>query len=245
MINFQDVYFESIDSTNEEAKRNISKYPHGSVLYTNTQTAGKGRLGRTWTSPPDKNIYMSLVIKNDKLHPDSVNAYVQIASLAIYECLKKHAIHHLRIKWPNDLLVGDAKIAGILCEGIFEQNKMTSLIIGAGINVNMTFGDLKNLGRPATSLLLETSTPWNRDSLKDEILDQFQKFYQVYQEKPEKISEAWMMGAQLEGKTVLFTNDKQESYLGEVHGFKPDGSIMIRTNGTILIFHAGELTIKN
>ena len=54
-----------------------------------------------------------------------------------------------------------------------------------------------------------------------------------------------VMDAAAEGKTVLFTNDKQDSYLGEVHGFKPDGSIMIRTNGTILIFHTGELTIKN
>jgi BirA family transcriptional regulator, biotin operon repressor / biotin---[acetyl-CoA-carboxylase] ligase len=245
MIKLSYFDFDSIDSTNEEAKRNIGQYPHGAVLYTNTQTAGKGRLGRTWTSPPDKNIYMSLVIKNNALSPQCVNSYVQIASLAIYETLKKHQIQGLRIKWPNDVLVEDAKIAGILCEGIFEQNKMSALIIGTGLNVNMTYGDLKNLGRPATSLLLETSIPWNRQSLKDEILEQFEKFYDLYHHNAKEISEAWINAAQLRDKTVLFTDDKGYSYLGKVHGFNDDGSIVIHTNGTNLIFHTGELTIKN
>lgn len=245
MIKLTEIDFESIDSTNEEAKRNIAQYPHGTVLYTNTQTAGKGRLGRTWTSPPDKNIYMSIVIKNDDLSPHCVNSYVQIASLAIYETLKQHQVQDLRIKWPNDVLVGDAKIAGILCEGIFEQNKMTSLIIGAGLNINMTYGDLKNLGRPATSLLLETSIPWNRSSLKEEVLGHFKSFYDLYHRNAKDISEAWINAAQVRDKTVLFTDDKGHSYLGKVHGFSQNGAIMIDSSGTILVFHTGELTIKN
>ncbi|WDE97232.1 biotin--[acetyl-CoA-carboxylase] ligase [Lentisphaera profundi] len=244
MIDYTNFYFDSIDSTNEEAKRNIANYPHGSVLYTNTQTSGKGRLGRQWSSPPDKNIYMSLVIKNDDLSANCVNSYVQLASLAIYNSLNQKSLDELRIKWPNDLLVDQAKIAGILCEGIFEQSKMTSLIIGMGINVNMTFSELKNLGRPATSLLLETAIPWNRESLKNEILDQFKKLYTEYYDQASAISELWMNAAQLKNKTVLFTNDRKESYLGTVHGFSNEGAIMIQSNNNILTFFTGELTIK-
>ena len=188
----------------KKPKRNLAKYPHGSVICAATQTSGKGRLGRIWSSPPNKNIYMSIVIKRNDLSPSAVNSFVQLAALSIYNSLKEMSISGLKIKWPNDVLVNGAKIAGILCEGVFKQDKMTALIIGIGLNVNMNVKDLSKIGRPATSLLVESSVPWNCLKIKNTLLEKFLCNYTLLDENKYKISELWLQAAKLKDKNVIF-----------------------------------------
>ena len=156
-----------------------------------------------------------------------MNSYIQIAALAIYDSLNDKNISGLRVKWPNDLLVNDSKIAGILCEGIFEQGKMTALIIGIGLNVNMEINELRKLNRPATSLLIETAVPWNCENIKNTILEKISHYYAVLIQKPTEITELWLAAAQLKNQTVLFTDDNNDSYFGTVDGFAHDGAIIL------------------
>mgnify|MGYP001288733886 CR=1 FL=1 len=174
MIDFRLFHFTEIDSTNNEAKRNIFQYPHGSVVYADAQTAGKGRLNRTWMSPPNKNLYLSLILKEADVGYENLNSYVQIAALAIWKTLIDLGIAKALIKWPNDVLVDESKIAGILCESVMKKGKIEALIIGIGLNINMTKEDFLGLNRAATSIHLELGLPYKDMDLFEEVMHDWQ-----------------------------------------------------------------------
>ncbi len=146
------IWLDEVDSTNRFALENFDALPDGSMIAALRQSAGRGSKGRQWISPPDVNIYASMVLKGFDF---TVPQAAWIGSLAVLEVLRTHAPRlDFRVKWPNDVLCGKKKIAGILCESRYGRSG--GIVIGAGVNINMDPASLREIGRPATSLYAET-----------------------------------------------------------------------------------------
>jgi BirA family biotin operon repressor/biotin-[acetyl-CoA-carboxylase] ligase len=149
-------------STNDAAKKWAKEgAPDGAVVIADHQTAGRGRLGRSWHSPPGVNLYLS------RIYRASFDLLPLQGALATREAIQTHLPSDLTaaIKWPNDILVDEYKVAGILCE-LFED----AAVIGIGINVNVTEFP-QDLRRPASSLRMLTGAEQDRDALLKTVLD--------------------------------------------------------------------------
>ena len=241
MLDFKLFHFPEIDSTNAEAKRNIAEYPHGSVIYADSQSAGKGRLNRNWISPPHKNLYLSVVLKETDLGYESLNSCVQVAALAIWQTLVDLGIHQARIKWPNDVLIQDKKISGILCESLLKQGQIEALIIGIGLNILMDQNDFSELDRAATSILLELHSTLSIDEILEKLLIQLNYYYQVFKKSPQELTENWLEASELKNSLVQFTTDQGQSIIGLMQGITPEGALIIENKDGIHSFYTGEL----
>ena len=167
-------YFPTIGSTNDAASALAAGGAHeGAVVIAETQTAGRGRRGRRWCSPPGSGLYVSLVLTpcRARLAPDRAAALTTLAAgLALAEAVEAATGLRPDIKWPNDLLVGRRKVAGILAEGVAGPARtIESIVLGYGINVGQT-AFAPELGDRATSLELELGRPVDRAMLCAETL---------------------------------------------------------------------------
>ena len=144
------IYLPEVDSTNLWAKHNLDKFGPIGAVYTTHQTAGRGRLGRSWLDAPHKGLYYTAVIKTDLAQPSTLPLF---ASLAVCDALKQRYGIDCQIKWPNDLLLNGKKIVGILCEVAPDGH---SLVVGIGINLAQPQEYFDMAGLPhGTSLLLQ------------------------------------------------------------------------------------------
>ncbi|MCD6115823.1 biotin--[acetyl-CoA-carboxylase] ligase [bacterium] len=156
--------FNELDSTNKKAFSMRNRLKHGDTILARSQTLGKGRMNRTWFSKPGKSLCFSIFIERDRIEP-LFFLVTQIASISVAETLEELSIEP-SLKWPNDVLVNGSKICGILAQGDPSCNCM---VLGIGLNVNLTKKDLQqyNLDNNATSIEIETGKENN-------IIDVFQ-----------------------------------------------------------------------
>ncbi len=145
------MWFKSLDSTNEEARRHISDIDNLSVLSALEQTAGRGQRGNTWTSNAGENLMFSIVLKSPVLKAEDHFALNEIAALSVADFLSTYGIK-AEIKWPNDIYVGEKKICGILIENSFRGKTISSSIIGIGLNINQRNFNV-NLPNPTSMVL--------------------------------------------------------------------------------------------
>ena len=145
------IWLQSVDSTNEEAKRHISDIDNLSVLSALEQTAGRGQRGNTWTSNAGENLMFSIVLKSPVLMAEDHFALNEIAALSVTEFLSTYGIK-AQIKWPNDIYVDEKKICGILIENSFRGKSISSSIIGIGLNINQRNFNV-NLPNPTSMVL--------------------------------------------------------------------------------------------
>ena len=192
------MWLDSVDSTNSEAKRRISDIDNLSVLSALSQSEGRGQKGNKWSSLPGENLTFSIVLKFGeqtvgKAGPGvAENAGLSVAgklqlvvaareqfvlteitSLSIVEFLSRHGIK-AKIKWPNDIYVGDKKICGVLIENSLRGENLSSSIIGIGLNINQRNFDV-NLPNP-TSMVLETGFEEDIKGCLEEFMDIFQDY---------------------------------------------------------------------
>ena len=177
------IWLDTTDSTNEEARRQILSLDNLSVVSAYSQTAGRGQRGNTWSSSPGENLTFSIVIKygHEYGHIMPMRACDQFtvseaAALAVVDLLASHDIES-KIKWPNDIYVGDRKICGILIENSLRDGFMSSSIIGIGLNVNQTVFD-PSLPNP-TSMALTGKTQTQSLSLEP-LLEEFVDIFKGY-----------------------------------------------------------------
>jgi BirA family biotin operon repressor/biotin-[acetyl-CoA-carboxylase] ligase len=149
---------DTLPSTNTALKDRLAAgepLPDGTVLVARRQIAGRGRKpGRTWVAPADANLTASMLLILDADQRDQLGPLSLVAGLAIHRMLGRFDIS-ARVKWPNDVLVDDAKIAGVLIEVVNLPANQIGVVIGIGVNVNMDVEDLAGIGRPATSILAQ------------------------------------------------------------------------------------------
>jgi len=166
------IYFDTLESTNKYAKENISVLNDRDVIFTTNQTNGKGRETRIWNSSNDS-LTFSLVLKDNY----SLTHFKDISLMmgaSVYLTLVKY-LKNVSIKWPNDIYVNDAKICGILLEGV-SFNELEGIIVGVGININNDNSLTKLVtNKKVTSMYLETNTKYDIKVILNEVLDNFYK----------------------------------------------------------------------
>ncbi|HNT99017.1 MAG TPA: biotin--[acetyl-CoA-carboxylase] ligase [Elusimicrobiales bacterium] len=161
-----------LDSTHAFALREFSRLPDGAVVTALRQDAGRGRLGRTWLSE-GKGLYFTIVLKPAAPSPEILPCYTHLLALAVCSALERAGLAP-SIKWPNDVLCGGGKLAGILAEAVIAQGRPDGAVVGAGANLYQETADFAGLDRPAVSaaMLLGGAGP-ERGAFLREILDAF------------------------------------------------------------------------
>ncbi|WP_042685677.1 biotin--[acetyl-CoA-carboxylase] ligase [Caldalkalibacillus thermarum] len=176
-------YFEEVESTQTIAHRLAREgAPSGTVVLADHQQAGKGRLGRSWFSPKGTGLWMSLLIR-PHIPLTSVPQLTLLTSVAVLRAVKQLVSIPLHIKWPNDVLCGQKKVAGILTELDAEADRVRYVIIGIGINVNQQEEEFPTeLRTKATSLRIEAQKALSRKELAIAILQEWEKLYGLYEQ---------------------------------------------------------------
>lgn len=174
------VHLETVDSTNRMAMELGGKgAAHGTVVIADRQTKGSGRLGRAWVSPHGVNIYMSVIVR-PAIKSESATLLTLMAAVACVKAIGTISGIAVGIKWPNDLIVADKKLGGILSEMKSSDGKILFAVIGIGINVNYKPEDFPpDLRAIATSVTNETGKEESRENLIAEILNQMDCWYGI------------------------------------------------------------------
>ncbi len=220
--------FDAVESTNTEANRLAREgAPEGTLIVANTQTKGRGRLGRSWISPPGSGLYLSIILRPDcpsnRFPRLTLTAGVAVASAIQQTGMKP------QLKWPNDILIADRKVGGILAEAVFNQKRIDFAILGIGINVNTKRGELPVSVRSlATSLRLSLGKPVSRMYLLQTLLYLLEPWYEFFCTGAfETILEAWCEFDNTLGRVVeVFLPERR--LVGVAEALEPDGALLVR-----------------
>jgi BirA family transcriptional regulator, biotin operon repressor / biotin---[acetyl-CoA-carboxylase] ligase len=235
------MHFPSIDSTHLCALREASHLADGAVITADFQTAGKGRYDRSWISAPGDSLLLSLVLR-PAIDPDDVVLLTPVLSLAILDLLADQSLA-AEIRWPNDIVVGGRKLAGILAESSFAGGALEHAVVSVGINVNQDANALAAIDRPATSLFAETGVRRRPSTLLDALLAHFDALYETFlAEGFAPLFPRWRAKQILLGKRIRIEVGS-EQHEGMVTAFNVDASItLLDASGRETSFHAGEVT---
>ncbi|HJT65617.1 MAG TPA: biotin--[acetyl-CoA-carboxylase] ligase [Pyrinomonadaceae bacterium] len=234
--------YESLPSTNTEVARLAGEgAEEGLAIVAGEQTAGRGRLQRAWSSPKGAGLYFSILLR-PKLALDHWPLITFVAALATGDALLEASQVQTDIKWPNDLLVNERKICGILAEAI-ETPTGRAVVLGIGINLtNEAFpAELINV---ATSVTNESGRPAEREAILTALLQALARWYSLFQEPDgaEKIAAAWSSRSSwATGKLVQVTNG-DETLQGRTRGIENDGALRLETTQGIRLIRAGDVT---
>ncbi len=239
------IYFLETDSTNTQAKRlGDEGAAHGTLAVAEKQTGGKGRRGRRWESPAGSSIYMSILLRPDIL-PNQAPMLTLVMALSVAKAIQICVGEEALIKWPNDIVVNDRKVCGILTEMSTEIQWINHVVIGTGINVN-TENFPAEIAETATSLYLESGKRQKRSLLTAEILRQFERYYSLFLDAGD------LSGIQEEYNSLLVNFGREvrvlepgHEYNGVAGGINETGELLIHTkDGQIRQVYAGEVSVR-
>ena len=237
-------FYPNLTSTNDTAyKMAIDGCPEGTAVVADCQSGGRGRLGRKWISPSGVNIYISIVLR-PPLTPLEAPRITLVSALSVVETIKEISPGIVpKIKWPNDVLLNGRKVSGILTEMNSEMDRINFIIVGAGINVNMT-GDMfpEELRYAATSLKEETGGIIDRAKVIKVFLGKFEDHYNSYVKDGFKaLSERWEAHSCLKGRYVE-VDRLSNNIKGMVEGIDGDGALLIKkSDGKIVRIVSGDV----
>lgn len=239
------IFYQEVSSTQDVAKQLVSLGAvEGTLVVSDRQTKGRGRMERNWHSPGGKGIWASLIIR-PRLPLEQAPQFTLLTAVAICQAIEKIADVQMKIKWPNDLLFNGKKICGILTEMINRQYEIDAIVIGFGVNINHEASDFPpDLVDKATSLSLITKKHWDRGHLLRAICEQFEKLYKIYVQSgfaPIKIlweSYATSIGKRITARTVAGT------FEGEAIGIDPQGVLLLKLDdGKVKHIYSADLSI--
>ncbi|MDB6081948.1 MAG: birA [Chlamydiia bacterium] len=225
-------HFPTVDSTNAFAKKHITSLSPDeiAVITADEQTQGTGRQKRLWIAPKGKNLLLTLAFPNRGLHPFF---FSQLAGLCIQELIAKS-----KIKWPNDVLIHDKKIAGILTET--SDNKV---ILGIGVNLNMTQEELLQIPKAVTSIFLETGKEQDLISFRNAFIASFLlKFEQAKIDGPLYFQHEWREHLSWMISKEITVADAGKIISGTILAIRLDGSLELElTDKTKILIFSGDL----
>src|SRR5512133_252728 len=241
-VSFKIYRFGELESTNLYLKKNALEYDAFSVILADTQTAGRGRFDRKWVSRSSRGLTFSVKIPLDTVPVENWCNLTQLMALSVTELLEKQSVFSL-IRWPNDIIVGTAKICGILAETVSVSGK-TFIVLGTGININESHDDFANLDREATSLAILTNREYDIYPVLKDLLLIFAKL----------LSEAAVLGFEpfisridtllYRPQTPVKVVGGDTEYVGTIRGLNAQGRILLDTvNGTVEVL-SGEITSR-
>ena len=239
--------FSEVDSTNQEAEKlsQAGAAPF-SLVVADSQTAGKGRQGRTWITRPGQALAFSWILYPEKgrIQPELLGRINGLGALAVAETLQEEYGLASEIKWPNDVLIGGKKVAGILVELHWNGCQLLDVILGIGINVGVkALPSGTDFDFPATNLEAVIQYQINRLDLLVSVLESLLKWYRRLAE-PGLIS-AWNDRLAYKNQLVSLTSPKGPVIEGKVFGVEKDGSLVLEIGGTEKRhYHSGEIQMR-
>ncbi len=231
-------YMPSTASTNADALAYLQQLagqsiPHGMAMIAECQTAGRGRRGRTWHSPAQGNIYSSVIVVPEpgaKRAGPWLSWIPLFSALAVADCLSSHTGLVVSVKWPNDLLIGERKLGGILCEQTSAPDKTMAIVIGIGLNINANLDSFpEELKAGATSLAAECGRSLDRVAiLADLFLRLEQRMDRLFLDGPTGMIGEFTQRCSTLGKRVRVTLEEQGVVQGIAESIGSDGCLCLR-----------------
>ena len=223
-------HFHTLDSTNSKAYQlALDGAEEGEVVVAESQEKGRGRLGRQWFSPPFLNLYLSVILR-PKIPPHQASLITLMAAIATADAIQKFSGFLPLIKWPNDILLRNRKVAGLLNEINSEMDRIHFVILGIGINLNMDEKMFsKEIRTVATSLKREMGQTISRKAFLQSLLQELEKWYTIFMKQGSAfILKAWRDRAHLKGRRVKVTSFG-ETLGGIAVDVDSDGALILET----------------
>ena len=239
------LYFDTIDSTNTKAQELAEKgYPSGTLVVADKQESGKGRRGRSWVSPSGTGIFMTLMIKPD-INPNNASMLTLVAALAVAKAITSVTGEEALIKWPNDIVVNDKKVCGILTEMNAQFDYINHIVVGIGINVhNESFPE--EISQMASSLMIEAGGKrFHRAQIIAETMSYFEQYYDTFL-KTQDLSALVREYDELlvnRNKSVRVL-DPKEPFDGKAMGITPKGELIVDTWESRKLVSSGEVSVR-
>ena len=231
------------DSTNLWIKRLAKEgAPEGTLALAEFQSAGRGRLGRSWEVPEGTSVMMSILLR-PKFEPQYAPTLTLVMGMAVAKAMKSLGFD-VSIKWPNDVVVSHKKICGILTEMGVRDGKIDYAVIGVGINVNIKEFP-EEMADKATSLYLESGKEFDRSQIPGLVMEAFEKYYEKF------AATCDLSGLKEEYESILANYNQpvrvlaKEPYEGVARGITDGGELLVeKTDGTIVAVSAGEVSVR-
>jgi BirA family biotin operon repressor/biotin-[acetyl-CoA-carboxylase] ligase len=233
------IVLDTVTSTMDEAfKLGMDNCPEGTVVCAESQSKGRGRLGRIWASPKNKGLYFSFVLRPN-LPLNQLAQLTLMSAVALAEAIEGISELKPLIKWPNDILIGKDKLAGILTELRAESDQVKFVVVGIGININAS---IHQLPPGSSSLKVAAANSFDRAKVFQVILRSLEKWYlKVLQHEFSQVMEEWKKRSATLKKRIRIT-DPHGIIEGEAIDLDEDGALLIRKdNGIIVKKTAGDV----
>ncbi len=238
-------HYNSLASTNTKAKEIGScDFIDGTVLVSEEQLNGRGRLGRNWSSPKSKGIWMSILLKPD-IPPTEAYKVTIIAAAAVYRALAESNVCSL-VKWPNDIVINNKKVCGILTEMNAELSRIHYLVIGIGINVNTSEDEFpEDIREKASSLFVESGRTFDRKVIMSSILNNYEALYKDFLTSgsiAESIAICRENSAVLGREVVLIEGNNTK--VVEVIDISENGHLIVKDSNETREILSGEISVR-
>lgn len=236
--------FQETSSTNDVVERLARDgVPEGVVVFAESQHKGRGRLGRKWISPPGKGLWFSVLLRPN-LRPQEATQVTVLAATALARALRQHGDFRPAIKWPNDILIRERKVAGVLTELAAEIDRIRYVILGIGVNVNVTEfpADLRH---SATSLQIESGASVRRADLAASMLRELDADYErLCRGQFTRIAEEWAAQCTTMGRRVSIGLGDRIVH-GRAESLDESGALLLRTDhGHLERIVGGDVTLE-
>ena len=232
-----------IDSTNAALKRRaLSEDIHGVALFAETQTAGRGRLGRVWVSPPKSNIYLSLGWRTG-LEPLELAGLSLAVGCTIGEGLERNFGLKMQLKWPNDLYLGGKKCGGVLIDLVQSSNQDWTIVVGVGLNVAMPNSGGNDIDQPWTDLGSHSAVPLTRNEVGGQLLGALVPLLSSWQVGAfSQWRESWSRRDLMAGHQIT-VQQGNHFISGRADGVDQSGALRVVTNEGLTVVQSGEASM--
>ncbi len=235
------VYCDEIDSTNTALLTNKEFQQNGTVFLAENQTKGRGRKDREWYSTTGQNLTFSILVKDD-LDEYKINMINFGAAVAVAQALENLCQLNVELKWPNDVLIGGKKIAGILLESQSRGDKLSKIVVGIGINVNQPNFPGRFEIAP-TSVKKEFHSTISREKLLSEVLNNFEEQLELAKDDPAKVLAFWKDRCKMMGEKIKIVDDELIKY-GIFENVDEDGFLILKVGDKLEKIHFGDVSLR-
>ncbi len=235
------VYLEKVLSTNSYLKE--GDHFDKTLVYTFDQTNGRGRENRKWLNFKGRNLALSVLFRPNKKVLNFL-WYIAINSLALVDLLERYGLKGSYIKWPNDIYIDDKKIAGVLAESVWKGDVIDKIIVGIGVNINSSLGDIMEVDKKATSLLIESNKMVDINEFTNRYILNLERYFKIFynDDGVERIKEKWLLKNNIIGKKVKWIFDGSES-IGVASGLDEDGFLLLKNGNEVIKIISGDIIL--
>lgn len=240
-------YFDEIDSTQEAARELAAGgAAQGTVVIAERQSAGRGRMGRTWHSPPGVNLYTTIILR-PPIPLAEVPRLSLVAGVAAAEAVEREAPGIVTLKWPNDVWLRGRKAGGIIAEAVTDAHQqLDCVLLGIGLNINLAADDVPpELRGKATSMRIATGHRCDRTAIADSLFNRLDSRYMESLTRGfESIVPAWERYSALTGRRIAIV-DGARHQSGIVRGIDGTGALLLDIGGRVERIVAGEVSVES